>query len=152
MAEKAASFEVLDEAACRRLLAEQDVGRVAFVGIDGFPVVLPVNFVIDGDVIALRTESGAKSEHVPLHRVAFEVDGFERWNESGWSVLVQGYGQDVTDALGRRFEDLRRRGVATWAPGTKDRWLAIDIHRITGRRIVRPGGVVSSSDYETLER
>ena len=76
------------------------------------------------------------------------MDGFERWDESGWSVLVQGYGQDVTDAIGERFEDLRRRGLATWAPGQKDRWLTIDIHRISGRRIVPPRGVVSTSQYD----
>jgi nitroimidazol reductase NimA-like FMN-containing flavoprotein (pyridoxamine 5'-phosphate oxidase superfamily) len=140
-------FEVLDEAECRRLLAGQEVGRVAFVGADGFPVVLPVNYVVDGDLVALRTESGAKADHLPLHRVAFEVDGFERWNESGWSVLVQGYGQEVTDAVGERFADLRRRGLATWAPGQKDRWLTIDIHRISGRRIVPATGRVTGSAW-----
>jgi uncharacterized protein len=133
-------LEVLDEVECRQLLAETDVGRVAFVGADGFPVVLPVNYVVDGDLVALRTASGAKVDYLPLHRVAFEVDSLERWNESGWSVLVQGYGQDVTDALGERFEDLRRRGLATWAPGEKGHWLTIDIHRISGRRIVPPPG------------
>jgi uncharacterized protein len=137
-------FEVLDEAEWRRLLAEPEVGRVAFAGSDGFPVVLPVNYVVDGDLIALRTESGAKADHLPLHRVAFEVDGFERWAESGWSVLVQGYGQDVTDAIGERFKDLRRRGLASWAPGQKDRWLTIDIHRISGRRIVPSAGAAAS--------
>jgi nitroimidazol reductase NimA-like FMN-containing flavoprotein (pyridoxamine 5'-phosphate oxidase superfamily) len=131
-----ALFEALTEAECRRLLAEQEVGRVAFADDDGFPVVLPVNFVIDGDLIAIRTDLGAKTDQVPLRRVAFEVDGVERWNHSGWSVLVQGYGQDVTDAVGRRYEDLRRRGLTTWAPGTKTHWLTIDIHRISGRRIV----------------
>jgi nitroimidazol reductase NimA-like FMN-containing flavoprotein (pyridoxamine 5'-phosphate oxidase superfamily) len=131
-----ATFEVLTEAECRRLLAEQEVGRVAFSSDEGFPVVLPVNFVIDGDLIAIRSDLGSKTDQIPLHRVAFEVDGVERWNHSGWSVLVQGYGQDVTDAIGHRYEDLRRRGVATWAPGDKTHWLTIDIHRISGRRIV----------------
>ena len=46
----AVMLEVLDEVECRRLLAATDVGRVAFVGPDGFPVVLPVNFVVDGDL------------------------------------------------------------------------------------------------------
>ena len=143
----AVMLEVLDEVECRRLLAATDVGRVAFVGPDGFPVVLPVNYVVDGDLVALRTSSGEKADYLPLHRVAFEVDSFERRNESGWSVLVQGYGQDVTDAVGERFEDLRRRGVATWAPGQKARWLTIDIHRISGRRIVAPTGEVTKSNW-----
>ena len=67
-------------------------------------------------------------------------------------MVVQGYGQDVTDAIGHRFEDLRRRGIVTWAPGRKDRWLTIDIHRISGRRIVPPPGVISSSAYGTEEK
>ena len=71
--------------------------------------------------------------------MAFEVDGVEQWNRSGWSVLVQGFGQDVTDAVGLRYEDLRRRGLETW-PGERSRWLAIDIHRISGRRIVHRMG------------
>ena len=128
------TFEALTEAECRRLLAEQDVGRVAFVERD-FPVVLPVNFVIDGDEIAIRTDLGAKFDEIPLHRVAFEVDGLERWNHSGWSVLVQGLGQDVTDAVGLRYEDLRRRGLATWLPGKREHWITIQIQRISGRRI-----------------
>jgi nitroimidazol reductase NimA-like FMN-containing flavoprotein (pyridoxamine 5'-phosphate oxidase superfamily) len=130
------AFEVLTEAECRRLLAEQEVGRVAFDGDDDFPVVLPVNFVIDGDLIAIRTDLGAKTDRIPLQRVAFEVDHVQRWDHSGWSVLVQGYGQDVTDAVGLHYEDLRRRRLTTWAPGNKAHWLTIDMHRISGRRIV----------------
>jgi hypothetical protein len=128
--------EALDEAECRRLLAEEEVGRIGFVDDDGFPVVLPVNFVIDGDLVAIRTDLGAKFDHVPLHRVAFEVDGIDHRTRTGWSVVVQGYGQDVTDAVGPRYEDLRRRGVASWAPGPKAHWLTVQIHRISGRRLV----------------
>jgi hypothetical protein len=134
------TFEVLTEAECRRLLGEQEVGRVAFVDQE-FPVVLPVNFVIDGNEIVIRTDLGAKFDRIPLHRVAFEVDGLERWNHSGWSVLVQGFGQDVTDAVGLRYEDLRRRGLATWLPGEREHWITIQIHRISGRRIVTRAGI-----------
>ena len=130
------TFEVLPEQECRRLLAEQEVGRIAFVDGDGFPVVLPVNFVIDGDLIAVRTDLGTKMAHVPLHKVAFEVDGIDEEARAGWSVLVQGYGQDVTNAVGRRYEDLRRRSLSTWPPGEKTNWLTVDIATITGRRVV----------------
>jgi nitroimidazol reductase NimA-like FMN-containing flavoprotein (pyridoxamine 5'-phosphate oxidase superfamily) len=130
-----ATFEVLDEAECRRLLAIEQVGRIAFVGDDGFPAVLPVNFLVDGDLVAIRSDLGAKTANVPLQRVAFEVDGIDVDTQTGWSVLVQGYGQDVTDALGRRYEDLRRRTLPTWAPGERGHWLTIDIGRMSGRRI-----------------
>src|SRR6476620_12061844 len=104
------TVEVLSEAECRRLLAEQEVGRVAFVDRD-FPVVLPVNYVLDGNAIAFHPDRGAKFDRIPLQRVAFEVDGIERWNHGGWSVIVQGFGQDVSDALVPRYKDLRRRGM-----------------------------------------
>lgn len=38
----ASNFEVLSSRECRQLLAEQRVGRVAFVGLSGYPVALPV--------------------------------------------------------------------------------------------------------------
>jgi len=134
------TVEVLSEAECRRLLAEQEVGRVAFVDRD-FPVVLPVNYVLDGNSIAIHTDVGSKFDRIPLHRVAFEVDGIERWNQSGWSVLVQGFGQDVSDAIGTRYEDLRRRGLTTWLPGERSHWVTIDIRRISGRRIATKMGI-----------
>jgi uncharacterized protein len=137
---KTTTVEVLSEAECRRLLAEQEVGRVAFVDRE-FPVVLPVNYVLDGNAIAIHTDRGSKFDQIPLQRVAFEVDGIERWNHSGWSVLVQGFGQDVSDALGSRYEDLRRRGLVSWLPGERSHWLTIDIQRISGRRIVTRMGV-----------
>jgi nitroimidazol reductase NimA-like FMN-containing flavoprotein (pyridoxamine 5'-phosphate oxidase superfamily) len=136
------SFEVLSEAECRRLLGEHHVGRVAFVDHD-YPVVLPVNYVVDGNAIAIRTDAGAKLDAIPLHRVAFEIDGVEEWNHTGWSVLVQGFGQDVSDAIGARYEELRAHGPETWVPGERSHWLTIDIQRISGRRIQRRPGVTS---------
>jgi hypothetical protein len=135
---RVAEYETLSESECRRLLAESDVGRVAFVDGDAV-VVLPVNFVVDGDLIVIRSDVGAKTSGIPLNAVAFEVDGVERWNHSGWSVLVQGFGHDVTDSVDPGTVDLRRR-VDTWVPGEKARWLTIDIGTISGRRLhVRMG-------------
>jgi nitroimidazol reductase NimA-like FMN-containing flavoprotein (pyridoxamine 5'-phosphate oxidase superfamily) len=139
----AATTEVLTEAECRALLAEEEVGRVAYVDVDGYPVVVPVNFVIDGDLIAIRSDLGSKLDRIPLHRVAFEVDRTDRSNHAGWSVLVCGSGQDVTNAIGDRYDALRQRSLPTWAPGEKAHWLTIDITRISGRRI-RPNPEVTS--------
>lgn len=129
------SFEVLSEQECHRLLAQQNVGRVAFDGAAGFPVVVPVNYVVDGDIIAFRTSPGEKLESIPSQPVAFQVDGFDRVTHTGWSVLAQGIGLDMTTAPGVRYERLRRRAVSAWAPGEKSGWLAIDVRYIAGRRI-----------------
>ena len=131
--------DALTEEVCRFLLAEEDVGRVGFVDDDGYPVVLPVNYVLADDFIVFRTAPGSKLEGVPLRQVAFEVDHLSIIYRSGWSVLVQGHGQEITTALDPRHARLRDHPVEPWVPGAKDHWLAIRIERVSGRRIVRAG-------------
>jgi nitroimidazol reductase NimA-like FMN-containing flavoprotein (pyridoxamine 5'-phosphate oxidase superfamily) len=122
--------------ACARLLAAEEVGRVAFAGDDGYPVVLPVNYRLDGALIVFRTAEGFKLESVPLRRVAFEVDRLDPSMRTGWSVLVRGDAVEVTSALGEPYESLRSAPLASWAPGPKDHWVAVEIASITGRQIV----------------
>jgi hypothetical protein len=131
-------FDVLTEEACRDLIANEQVGRIAFVDAAGYPVVLPVNYVVDGNLIVFRTAAGAKFDGVPLRRVAFEVEHLAPACHSGWSVLVQGLGQDFTDATGPGYEQVRDRPIELWAPGDKAHWLAVEIHHIAGRRIRPP--------------
>lgn len=134
-------LDVLSDDACRHLLANEEVGRIAFVDEAGFPVVLPVNYLLDGELIVFHRDTGTELERVPLRRVAFEVEHLAAAWHSGWSVLVQGIGQDVTDAAGARFEQLRERPTDLRAPCEKGLWLAVEIHHITGRRIrPRAGG------------
>jgi uncharacterized protein len=137
---KAAShLDVLSDEVCRHLLTNEQMGRIAFVDTAGYPVVLPVNYVVDGDFIVFRTDAGAKLDQIPLQRVAFEVEHLAPACRSGWSVLVQGWSQDLTDAAGSAFEQLRRRSIGPWAPGEKAHWLAVEIRHISGRRIRPPG-------------
>ena len=122
--------------ACMRLLAGEEVGRLAFAGEDGYPVVLPVNYRLDGSLIVFRTADGLKLETVPLRRVAFEVDRLDPSLRTAWSVLVRGHAMEVTSALGEPYESLRRAPLASWAPGHKAHWVAVEIASITGRQIV----------------
>ena len=130
----------LTEEVCRQLLSSHHVGRVAFVDEDGFPVVLPVNYVVDGDDIVLRTSANETYERAPLHRVAFEVDEFHEETQTGWSLLVRGAARDATASLAEAFEVGLHRTPHTWAPGEKNQIIAIAIERISGRQIVRTTG------------
>ena len=141
-----ARLEILSEDECRALLAAHDLGRVGFV-IDDFPVVLPVNYAVAGDTIIVRTAPGVLTAGIADRPVAFEVDGFERWNRSGWSVLAQGYGRNITEEADDRSEELRQSEIDTWAPGDRAVSLTIDIAHLSGRRIARTLGT-SSSTYE----
>lgn len=120
---------------CLVLLASHHVGRLAFVGDDDYPVVLPVNYVVDGNDIIVRTDQGATFEYTPLHRVAFEVDSFDDETQTGWSLLVRGAGRDVTGEYPDAAESHTEPEV--WAPGDRRHTLAVRIDQISGRQIVR---------------
>jgi nitroimidazol reductase NimA-like FMN-containing flavoprotein (pyridoxamine 5'-phosphate oxidase superfamily) len=127
-----AAIDELDADECLTLLAQHDFGRVGFVS-DGKPVILPVNYVLDGETLVLRTDPGQKLADIPMRMVAFEVD--EVTDTAAWSVLVQGFAREVTNAVGRRYEAMRRLPIAVRVPGDKANWIAIDVTRISGRRL-----------------
>ena len=132
------SMEELDEAECLRLLASTTVGRVGFV-VEDRPIVLPVNYAVDGRTVVFRTGEGTVLNKAALHVIAFEVDKIDDATHSGWSVLAQGVAQDVGTAIDTRSEQLRRLALVTWAPDRRDRWFRLDAETLTGRRLsVRP--------------
>ena len=127
------AVEVLDETECLALLGSAEVGRVGVV-VDGQPLIFPVNHALEGRSIVVRTDSTRMLSGASLARVAFEADGFDAGARSGWTVLAEGIGNDVTDALDTTSEHLQGVPMAPWAPGPKARLLRIDVRTITGRR------------------
>lgn len=126
-------LEVLDEAQSLALLGSAEVGRVGVV-VDGQPLIFPVNHILEGRSIIVRTDSARMLSGASLAKVAFEADGFDAGARSGWTVLVEGIGNDVTEALDETSERLQAVPVTPWAPGPKPRLLRIDVRTITGRR------------------
>lgn len=136
----------LDRADCRRLLAAGGLGRLAVNLGDGPPVIRPVNYVFDdrSDSVVFRTALGSKF-HALSHSVqaAFEIDGTDPSGPTGWSVIILGVIEEVTDKSElRRLEAI---GVEPWAPGFKAHWIRIRARTVSGRRIVTtadvgPGG------------
>ena len=129
---------VLPADECRRLLATRQLGRIGLAG-GPFPLILPVNYVLDGDVVVIRTDSPKITAAADHTRVAFEVDDVDERTRSGWSVLVQALAEEVT---GPRRDDLVQRLHAApgspWAPGEHGHWIRLIPKIVTGRRIV-PG-------------
>jgi len=125
--------EVLDEQECLALLATGHVGRVGIV-VDSQPLIFPVNYVFDEGSIIVHTGVGTLLSGASLAHVAFEIDSFDVGRRSGWSVLVQGVGHDITSSLDRTSERLQSLEVAPWAPGDKPRLLRIDATTVSGRR------------------
>jgi len=128
---------VMTEEQCLVLLTSNQVGRLAVV-MDGQPLVFPVNYLFDGGSILVRTGMGTMLRGASFAQVAFEIDGSDADRRSGWSVMVQGMGHDITDAVDRSSEHLKTLEVVPWAPGSKPRLLRIDPRTITGRRFNGP--------------
>lgn len=79
---------VLDAEECWRLLATQEVGRIVTHVGEVFDI-FPVNYVVDGESIVLRTAEGSKLvELVISEDVLFEVD--EHTDSDAWSVILRG--------------------------------------------------------------
>ncbi|HXX89993.1 MAG TPA: universal stress protein [Acidimicrobiales bacterium] len=132
-------LEEIGEEECLGLLAGADVGRLVVVE-RGQPLVFPMNYVLDNRTIGVRTDPGTKLDAATLGRVAFEVDHIDPATHEGWSVLVQGVGQDVTEGLDAWSARVRASGIEPWAQGEKQHWIAVAPSSITGRRIRRRAG------------
>lgn len=121
---------------CLRLLRGQTVhvGRIGMTGEDGQPLVIPVNYRLDGDTVVFRTEPGSLlATCAAERRVAFEADEVDgAWRE-GWSVLIQGTAYQVTDLV--EIHRLRRLPLRPWAPGDRSLYVRIVPAQITGRQI-----------------
>jgi nitroimidazol reductase NimA-like FMN-containing flavoprotein (pyridoxamine 5'-phosphate oxidase superfamily) len=127
-------IEDVPKGECLSLLTTQNFGRLALV-VDGAPMVVPVNYGMHGDTIVIRTDEGTKLDASPMSDVAFEVDDVSHSTHAGWSVLVRGVAQDITDALDELSIELRAIPIDTWAPGRKSHWLTITPRLVTGRRL-----------------
>jgi nitroimidazol reductase NimA-like FMN-containing flavoprotein (pyridoxamine 5'-phosphate oxidase superfamily) len=142
MAHAAGIYEELSAAECLELLGAHNFGRIAVV-VDGQPIALPVNYSLDGDSVVFRTDPGTKLRGAAMGRVAFEIDGTDESSRSGWSVIVQGVGADITDALDFRSAQLRLLETNPWVPGEIASWIEILPQSVTGRRL-RPADAQSS--------
>jgi hypothetical protein len=64
------------------------------------------------------------------------VEHIDDGAHSGWSVLIQGTAEDVTERPGDpAAERSRNLGVQAWAPGDKPRIVRIIPAKVTGRRL-----------------
>jgi uncharacterized protein len=130
----------LSRAECLRLLGAGRFGRLAVALSDGAPVIRPVNYMFDerSQSVVFRTTDGSKLRGV-LHagEAAFEIDGVDDGSRTGWSVIVHGVAEEVTDRAEMRHLDAL--GLTPWAPGPKRHWVRIRARTVTGRRIVHAG-------------
>ncbi|MDQ6730882.1 MAG: pyridoxamine 5'-phosphate oxidase family protein [Actinomycetota bacterium] len=136
----------LDRPECLRLLAATEIGRVA-VSVTGWaqPVIRPVSYIFDApsQSVLIRSAPGSKL-HALLRssKAAFEIDGTDSARRTGWSVIILGVSEEITNP-----PELRRigaLGLDPWAPGVKGHWIRIRANTISGRRISSVSGLDDS--------
>jgi len=122
-------LEEISEEECLELLAAEQVGRLALSGSP--PLIFPVNFVLDGRRIVMRTAVGTKLDAVRADaEVAFEVDRVDSASRTGWSVVVTGHVREEVHLHGET-----QPRPEPWSAGVRPYWLRLEPITITGRRI-----------------
>jgi uncharacterized protein len=130
------SFVELSEAECKELLAQHTAGRIGFMAGDG-PQILPVTYQYRNESLVFRTSPvGPLAGLVRRTSVAFEIDGIDEQNKSGWSVLVLGFAEAMAhDYL---LTSAWETGPVPWADGVRNLFIEIKPRKITGRAVGRP--------------
>ncbi len=123
-------FAAIDTDDCLHLVREHQVGRIGFVH-GTVPVVLPVTYLVRGELIVFATAPGSILAALaePGTAVAFEVDEVDAETATGWSVLITG----VTTTPGPGDAD----GLVPWAPGNRSVVVGIRLAQAAGRVVSR---------------
>jgi hypothetical protein len=126
-------IEDLTAEACWSRRAQVPTGRMCFVD-GGEPMVLPLNHVVDGHSIVVRTAAGTARHRLGEGAtVAFEADATQPATCEGWSVVVRGHLAELTDV--QELADLARLPLYPWASGRRDHYLRLRPWVVTGRVI-----------------
>lgn len=134
----------LTEGECWHLLGSAPVGRVVFTH-HAMPAIRPVNHLVDGRTIIIRTHMGAAIASPAVQRrpgtqgtsggsvVCYEADDLDPGRRTGWSVIATGVARLVTDPA-----DLARYATALepWIAGDMNQVVAIEPRFMTGIRLV----------------
>ena len=133
-------LEVLGRDECLELLSAATLGRIG-LSAGALPLVLPVNFCVDGDRIVLRTGAGTKLDAASRNAVvSFEVDDIDPLFHGGWSVVVTGIATPLESEV--ELAHARSLPLLPWA-ASGGHYITVSLEDVSGRRINRaaPGPV-----------
>jgi uncharacterized protein len=115
--------------------ASGGVGRIA-TSVSP-PMIRPVNYAFDErtQCVVFRSASGSKlREGLGSGSAAFEIDGTDPVERTGWSVIIIGEAEEVTDPA--EINRLDGFELEPWAPGPRTHWMRIRATSVSGRRII----------------
>lgn len=128
----------MDAQQCEAHLTAATLGRLGVV-VDGRPEIFPVHHAYDRTTGCVVFQTNARTKlHAALNwpSVAFEVDGTDPHDEwSGWSVLVVGRAQEITDP--DEVARASRLKPTVWSGNDHEHWVRIVPEKISGRFVQR---------------
>jgi hypothetical protein len=129
-------LEALPREESLRLLASASLGRVVFTHY-ALPAIRPVNHIVEGGRIIIRTHLGtaiASAVDGTGTVVAYEADMIDPDDHLGWSVIVIGKANRLTDP----GEIARYRMILQpWVTGPMDEIIVITADIVDGFRLGR---------------
>ncbi|MCL8027211.1 pyridoxamine 5'-phosphate oxidase family protein [Nocardioides bruguierae] len=130
------------------LLRAGSTGRIAISTPEG-PHIIPVNYSLVADRVVVRTSPySLLGTHASGTVLAFETDHFDHQQQRGWSVLVRGRGEVITDPA--TLQAIRQVWPPRpWAAGNRNLHVGIRLTEITGRRLGDGWDVMETLDGHT---
>lgn len=116
---------------CLRALRSIPIGRLVYTE-HALPAVRPVNFTVWDHAILIWSMPGTKAQILRNDVVAFEVDDINYRTGTGWSVVVLGKAEVITEP-----DELAELAAVTPPPTARytDHVIRIQIEQVTGRRL-----------------
>ncbi len=132
---EARQLQPLTTRECLQRLTTVSFGRVAF-SMHALPAIRPVNHIIDGDMVVIRTHLGAAVSSAVGQVVAYQADAIDDADHLGWSVVATGIAHTVTDpAELTRLQPMLR----PWIDGQRDHVIKIEPQIVNGYQLIRNG-------------
>jgi hypothetical protein len=137
LAPETPTLVTLSRGECLHLLSTGTVGRVVVtLGVGNRPVIRPVNYAFDtvSQSVVFRSTAGVKLHALSrASHACFEADALDSASRTGWSVIIDGVTEPVTDQTEiRRLEQL---GLHSWVTGASGQLMRIRARTVSGRRI-----------------
>lgn len=122
----------LDREQCTRLLSETSLGRISLT-ISALPVIRTVRYGLAGGQIVFRAAPRSRLRAAAAGSVvAFQADCGGEADGIGWSVMVQGRCQEVTDR--ERIRNLQGLPLPAWS-ADQDAFLSVSLTEVSGEAI-----------------
>jgi hypothetical protein len=121
-----------------RLLGSITLGRVVFTHL-ALPAIRPVYHLVEGDRIIIRAHLGAAITAAGAAAggtvVAYEADMINPLDHLGWSVVVVGRAQNLSDS---EADTRYRKVLPQWTADSTDDIIVIQADLVDGFRLI-PG-------------